>query len=199
VTKKISSGSPEYEGPYSSPIYTPRLPSKEDPLDYSCQKEKKADQSDSITCITFNEIKMQTASYTSQVYLFVNHAGRLDVCHNNLCQMEREDRTIHNKPVANISDDSTCRGDTIRDKPTANIPEGSMCRGVYQNEGCKMGQEDSTLRNNPEASIPDDSTCSGVYQNKACNIGQEDCPICDKPADKTPEDSTCRFINQNKA
>ena len=198
-TKKGSSGSPEYEGPYSSPIYKPCLSFKEDPQDYSCQEEKKADQSDSIKCTTFNEIKMQTASYTSEVYLYVNHAGCLDVCHNNLCQIEQEDRTIDNKPVANSSDDITYRGDTIHDKPTANFPEGSMCRGVYQNEGCKMGQEDSTLYNNPEASIPDDSTCGGVYQNKACNVGQQDYPIYNKPAAKTSENSTCRFINHNKA
>ena len=73
--KKSSSGSPEYEGPYSSPIYKQRLPSKEDPLDNSRLEEKKADQSDSIKCIAFNEIKMQTASYTSEVYLYVNHVG----------------------------------------------------------------------------------------------------------------------------
>ena len=198
-TKRSPSGSPQYEGPYSSPVYKPRLPFKEDPLDYSCPEEKKADQGDSIKCTTLNEIKMQTASYTSEVYLYVKHAGRLDVCHNNLCQIEQEDRTIDNKPVPNSSDDSTYCGDTIHDKPTANIPEGSMCCGVYQNEGCKMGQEDCTLNNNPEASIQDDSTCGGVYQNKACNMGQEDYPIDNKPAAKTPEDNTYRFINQNKA
>ena len=171
------------------------MPFKEEPLDYSCPEKKKADQSDSIKCTTFNEIKMQTASYTSEVYLYVNHAGSLDVCHNNLCQIEQEDRTIDNKPLPNSSDDSTYCGDAIHDKPTANIPEGSMCYGVYQNEGCKMGQEDSTLYNNPEASIPDDSTCGGVYQNKACNMGQEDYPIYNKPAAKTPEDNTYTVLS----
>ena len=212
--KKISSSIPEYEEPYSSPKYQPLLPSDEDLLDCSCPVEKNADQSDDTRDRSFNEIKMQSGSYTSEVYLFVNDAGRLDVCPSSLCQMEQEDCIIRNRPVANIPDDSTCRGVhqnkactmdqdecAIYDKPAAYTPEDGTCRCINQNKACKMGQEECAIYDKPAAAYTlEESTCRCINQNNAGKMGQEECAIYDKPAAaNTLEENTCRCIKQNKA
>ena len=199
MTKKISTGSPEYEGPYSSPIYNHVCRLRRTHWTIHVKKKRK------LIIAIASRVSPSMRSKCRLLLILLRYT-----CSLIMLGALMYATTIYVKWSGKIARYTTNQWltsqMTVRAVVTSYTTNQQLtslkaaCVVVYTKiEGCKMVQEDSTLYNNPEASIPDDRTCGGVYQNKACNMGQEDYPIDNKPAAKTPEDNTYRFINQNKA